>query len=132
MTWWGPGLMLSGMHSRIVFLESRPGGILIDALTSHGQTLSMDAQVPVSIWGFAAALTLGQWAEQGSQVEVDLLDQRGVSRVRLSDRQHLVVLDLSRPAIVSRHPAGSPEEESGVLQAVLVEAEHLIGTPDNR
>ena len=125
--------MLSGMHSRIVFLESRPRTLVIDALTSQGQILSMEAQVPVTMWGFAAALTLGRWAEQGSQIDVDLHEKRGVGRVRLSDEEHLVVLDLTRPAIVARHPAGSAEgRQSGVLQAMLVEAEDLIGAPDNR
>ena len=89
-------LMLKNMHSRIVFIESRPGGLAIDALTSEGRTLSMDAQVPVSTWGLAAAMTLGRWAEQGSQVEVDLRETRGVSRVRFTDEEHKVVLDLTR------------------------------------
>jgi hypothetical protein len=109
--------MLSSMHSRIVFIESKPGGLVIDALASDGRALSMDAVVPASMWGFAAALTLGRWAEQGSQVTVDLFEKGGSRRVRLSDEDHLVMLDLTRPASLSplsdREPAApAPVEEA--------------------
>ena len=95
------GRMLSSMHSRIAYIQSKPRGLVIDALTSDGQVLSMDAEVPPSMWGFAAAVVLGRWAEQGTQVLTELYDTRGTPRLRLSDDEHLVVLDLRRPATVS-------------------------------
>lgn len=117
MTCRQPRLMLSSMHCRIVFMESKPGGLVVDALTSNGEALSLDAHVPVSTWGFAAALTLGRWAELGSQVEVELYDKREIPRVRLSDDDHLVVLDLSRRAAVSPD-AGQQLDQSEKERAV--------------
>lgn len=115
MTRGAPELMLSSMHSRIVFLENKPGGLVIDALTSDGRVLSMDASVPASMWGFAATLTLGRWAELGSQIRVELYDQRGEPRVRLRDETHLIVLALGCPATVSSH-AGAHLEKEGTYR----------------
>ena len=127
--------MLTSMHCRIVFIETRPGGLTIDALTSKGEVLAMDAHVPVAAWGIAAALTLGRWAELGSQVEVDLHDARGMHRVRLTDDRHLVVLDLSRPATVSSHAGGNSEEEGAschLVDPVLVQGgDTRPGCPQN-
>lgn len=95
--------MLSNMHSRIVFIENKPRGLVIDALTSDGRVLSVEAEVPPSMWGFAAAMALGRWAEEGTQVATELYECRGIDRLRLSDDDHLVVLDLARPATVSSH-----------------------------
>ena len=97
--------MLKPMHSRIVFLESKPRRLLIDALTAEGHVLSMEAEVPPSMWGFAAAVVLGRWGAEGTQVVTELYDARGSHRLRLSDDEHLIVLDLVRPATVSAHPA---------------------------
>lgn len=118
--------MLSSMHSRIIFLETKPGGMIVDALTSDGRVLSMDAAVPVSMWGFAAALTLGRWAELGAQVEVELYYQRGVHRVRLTDREHVVVLDLTRAAAVSSH-AGEHLEKEGANRGSGLPAAGRVG-----
>ena len=96
--------MLRAMHSRIVFIESKPRRLLIDALTSEGQLLSMEAEVPPSMWGFAAALVLGRWSAEGTQIVTELYDARGSHRLRLSDEEHLIVLDLARPATVSAPP----------------------------
>ena len=108
--------MLRPMHSRIVFIESKPRRLLIDALTAEGHVLSMEAEVPPSMWGFAAAVVLGRWNAEGTQVVTELYDARGSHRLRLSDDEHLIVLDLVRPATVSAHPAtvsGHPAMQLG-------------------
>lgn len=115
-------LMLRFMHSRIVFIESKPGRLVIDALTSDGQVLSMEAEVPAAMWGFAAALALGRWAEQGTQVVTDLYESRGSNRLRLSDDEHLVVLDLARPATVTAHAGEHLGKEGANRHAVRAAA----------
>lgn len=127
MTRQPPALKLSSMHSRIVFLENKPGGLVIDALTSDGRVLSMDSSVPASMWGFAAALTLGRWEELGSQIQVELYDQRGAHRVRLRDGEHLIVLDLTCPATVSSRAGEHLEKEGAYRRAGRVPVDRVRG-----
>lgn len=96
------------MRCRMMFVETVPGGVLVDVV-GDGMTTTFEARVPFCTWGFAAALTLGRWEVEGAEIEVDLLEARGVHRARMSDEEHLIVLDLRSPATVSRDPGGRAE-----------------------
>lgn len=89
------------MKCRMMFVEALPGGVLVDVV-GDGMTTTFEAQIPFCTWGFAAALTLGRWAVDGAEIDVELQDTRGAHRARMSDGEHLILLDLRSPATVHR------------------------------
>ena len=89
------------MKCRMMFVETLPGGVLVDVV-GDGMTTTFEACIPFCTWGFAAALTLGRWAVDGAEIDVELHNTRDVHRARMSDDEHLIVLDLRSPATVCR------------------------------
>lgn len=96
---------------RVAFVRPRPGGVVIDGLSSGprplraGTPLSLDANLPQQPWAFAAAYALGCWEAQGTEVTVRLQRRRGALQARISGEPYTILLDLSRLPAGLEHPA---------------------------
>ena len=85
------------VRARVVFATLKPGRVVIDLTTEPGGLAStLDAFVPLTLWGLAAAVKLEQWAKRSAKVDLHLVNSKGNSRAKLSDGRSQMLLDLRR------------------------------------
>ena len=82
------------LTGRLIFIEPRPAGAVIDLLDERGHPFSVDVGLPWSAWALAAAGTLEMWAADHRRVALSFFTSRGTPRVSLSDDRYSIVLDL--------------------------------------
>lgn len=90
---------------RIVFLEPRPAGVLLDLVaTSDGGTagaapLALELALPWSAWAVAAAGVLELWTRDHSQLSGTVEIARGTPQLHLTDGCYSMVLDIRRSTV---------------------------------
>lgn len=105
-----PLQLLPELRAQIIFIQPRPGELLIDVLCSpdepsfSGNAVSLDAAVPLQGWAILAVLTVDRWANLGSEVKLKFRHNQSLAQVSISDEHHTVLLDLrSWPVGLSVH-----------------------------
>jgi hypothetical protein len=97
------------LRARIVFSESVPEGLLIDALCTPRDGVSspapvcLHASLPRQIWSYFATGTLRRWATLGSEVDLKFRYHGSLLQVAISGERCNMLLDLLD------WPAGLPD-----------------------
>lgn len=85
----------TGELCRIVFLEPRRAGALLDLLgVADMEPFTVEVALPWSAWAVAAARTLESWAACDSELCVVMELVRGTPRLHLTDGCRSILLDL--------------------------------------
>ena len=94
--------LLPELCAQIMFIEPRPGGLVIDLLCAldeprfSGTAVSLDAAIPLQAWAVLAVLTVDRWAVLGSEVLLKFRGHHSVAQVSITDQHHALLLDLRR------------------------------------